>query len=175
MNTKALEKLESIVKPDLDLINENFIIKVDGKYQLFERYEVIPKKYSAEVKRFGNDMGSFSSTRSAVSWCIADKYNQLVLADDIQRLDQQRARIRTDVDAQEQILKKIRDKNHREILRLKLDTKKIILKDTEGRLDKCIGVAKYWQIRGFNNEIERTRRPAPNRTSIPRDRKSTRD
>lgn len=173
--TDAFKKLEQIIRQDTELITGNFIVKEGNVYHAFERYQIIPQKGRVVVKRYGNDMGEFTTTRTAMGWCVADKYNQLNLADDIFKLDQQRGRIRDDLEVQERMLPRFRGADHREILRLKIDTKKRLLKDTEERLDKCVGVAKYWQIRGFNDEIERTRRPASNRTSIPRDRKSNRD
>jgi hypothetical protein len=167
--TDTLKKLEQIIRHDTALITGNFIVKEGNTYFAFERYQIIPKKHRVTVKRYGNDMGEFTSTRTAMGWCVADKYNQLNLADDIIRLDQQRSRLRDDLEVQERMLPKFRGADYREILRLKIDTKKQLLKDTEERLNKCVGVAKYWQIRGFNDEIERTRRSASNRTSIPRD------
>jgi len=83
----------------------------------------------------------------------------LDLSNCLQKLDQEKSAMSADVTVREAMLKQIQDPDRREIVRFKLSTKKANLRLVENRLTKCVNLAKYWQIQGFNsNETARTRR-----------------
>jgi hypothetical protein len=50
---------------------------------------------------------------------------------------------------------------------LKVEHRREQLARVSDQLTKCVNLAKYWQIRGFNNETARTGRSASQRTSRP--------
>jgi hypothetical protein len=80
------------------------------------------------------------------------------LAYALQNLDQERLRIAADVFVRESLLKQIKDPERREITYIKITAKKQGLRAVENRLAKCVSLAKYYQIRGFNrDETARTR------------------
>jgi len=157
---QLIQRLERIVEPELDQLKGNMIFQENGQYHVFEQY-VISKNadglYTVDKKRY--NVRTFSSLRLALSWCIADKYGQLDLSNNLQKLDQEKSAMASDVTVREAMLKQIQDPDRREIVRFKLATKKANLRSVENRLTKCVNLAKYWQIQGFNsNETARTRR-----------------
>ena len=157
------KKLESILSDEIDSAKNNLIFTTNEGYSVFDIYKLIKQGTEIEISKHHNVIGVFSSTRTAISWCIVDKYKQYRLSDEIQQLDLSRKRLRDDVETSNLHMHKFKNSFAREIAELKLDTKKSLLGVIEQRLDKCANLAKYWQLRGFNNEIERTRRPAQNR------------
>lgn len=165
----TLDRLQQILSADFDSAKHNVIFPTDQGYDLFGSYVMVKHTDSVEVTKHNNDARHFSSTRSAVSWCVADKFNRFNLAEEIISLDEKRKRLIDDVKFSRQLVKTIRDPLQHETVILKLEFKKEVLKQVEHGLDKCASSAKYWQLRGFNNEIERTRRSTSNkdnRTSI---------
>ena len=53
----------------------NLIFRTEeGNYRVFDRYLIVPEKPGYRVFCSATDVGSFGSTKSALSWCIADKH-----------------------------------------------------------------------------------------------------
>ena len=52
----------------------------DGTYEVFDRYLIVSNKPGYRVFCGATDVGIFSSTRTALSWCIADKNKSYNLA-----------------------------------------------------------------------------------------------
>jgi hypothetical protein len=171
MSPQVEQKLEAILESEFDLIKHNLIYKDNDRYVAFNRYTIVPGPYSVSVSRHHNPIAEFTSLKTALSWCIADKYQQETLAQSILRLDGQCGRLAVDVALTQRSVPRIKNPEQRETVKLKLDHKKAILNLAQNRLEECTGLAKYWQIRGFNNEIARTRRPAPIRTHSTSNRK----
>jgi hypothetical protein len=170
---RALERLEQIITPDLEELCRNLIVEDDlGGVWAFGHYYLVKQEQGVLVTKREVEKGTFSSMRTALSWCVADKYQQFVLSEEIIKLDHDRWALKTDIDTRSRVNQTIKDPERRESIDTKLTTKRIKLRGLTERLDKCVSLAKYWQIRGFNNEIARTRRPTPNRTNRPSDRKS---
>lgn len=156
-------RLEKILSSDLDTARSNSIFPTDTGYQVFGKYAIVKDNNDVVVSRNSNHIANFSSVKTAISWCIADKFNQNKLADEVLLLDQQRLRLHDDLYVAQRLLNKSRDLGFKETVEIKLQSKKYLLKSIELRLDKCASLAKYWQLRGFNDEIERTRRSASNK------------
>ena len=162
----TLDRLLEMVKPDLPTIEKNAIVKDDdGSWLVFGRYRIDRYKSHYTVKRYLNTIGIFSNLRSALSWCVADKFGQYKLANDILHLEKQYHLLRDDLRVRSNLAAQIRQNDRYESVQIKLEQKKIRLRTIETRLDKCINLAKYWQLRGFNNETARTGRSASQRTS----------
>lgn len=162
MNRASLErKIEEILGPDLVHLEHNMIVREGRGYRVFGRYTILDN----HIYKHTTDIGKFSSPRIALSWCIADKYQQHRLAQDIEYLDRSISYMATDVETRTHLAKKIRDPQHKSNVNLKINRKIEQLKQTQERLDKCVNLAKYYQIRGFNNETARTGRPTSYRTS----------
>jgi hypothetical protein len=168
---QTLEKLfEDIAVESCDVV----MIPTERGFQVFGQYEIVDHSSHASVYQSADHRGDFTSARIALGWCIAKKYNQLAVAQDIQRIDQRRAMLREDISVSQSLLNRYSDPIQKETVLTKLTNKKHLLSQLDNRLDKCINLAKYWQTRGFIHEIERTGRVTPHRTSNQSPRKSNR-
>lgn len=162
---QALERLQDIVLEDLIQLEKNTILRDGDDYLVFGRYHIRRIKNGYRVVKFSSDIATMTSLRSALSWCIADKYQQHTLAADILRLEAHREMLGADLKTRAHLGAKIRNAEYRENVEMKLATRRQHLEHITGQLDKCVNLAKYWQIRGFNNETARTGRPSSPRTS----------
>ena len=160
------KKLEKMVLQNIDQLLDNSIVPVGNGYSVFNRYQLNPSEYEVAVyvDKF-MDQITFGSKRTALGWCVADKYNKNDLAREIEFLDKQKVRLQDDVNAQIKHLSFFKDPIKRSIVEVKLDSKKEALRHVCDKLNKCINTAKYWQIKGFNDEIERTRKTHSSRTT----------
>lgn len=158
------EKLRRMVEKDLPDLEQLAIVRDGRDYLVFGAYRISPCSGWFRVTKHGVERPDFGSLRSALSWCIADKHNQCRLGSEIERLDAAKSLLQDDLAVREPLAKKVRDPGLRESVLLKLDTRRRRLVAVGQQLDKCINLAKYWQLRGFNNEIARTGRPQANRT-----------
>ena len=77
-------------------------------------------------------------------------------------LETKKIRIQDDVSAQVAHVDRFTDAEQRELVQLKLHHKQSVLNQVNEQLNKCVNLAKYWQIKGFNNEIARTRNQTSN-------------
>jgi hypothetical protein len=154
-----LQRLEQIVEPELAQIKSKIILEHNNQYHVFDHYVIDrapDKTYRVSRKRYIDK--NFSSLPVALSWCIAHKRQDTTLAYAIQDLDQEYIRISNDVYTRETLVKHITDPDRREVTQLKITTKKDGLRAVANRLTKCVSLAKYYQIRGFNrDETARTR------------------
>jgi hypothetical protein len=155
-NTPELDKLFRKEFPDLfaNLIWQNDA----GEYEVFDRYLITPEKHGYRVYCSATDIGLFSTTKTALSWCIADKYTNYNLARDILKLDNKLSSLTSDISTRANLADRSKQPLFRETIETKLETKIIHKKQVEQELTKCVNYAKYCQQRGFNNETVRTGR-----------------
>lgn len=137
----------------------------DGEYEVFGHYRIIKESAGFRVYCSATDVGLFGSTRSALSWCIADKNQAYNLARELHELDRKLTALNNDIAVRTAIAERSQRWEFRDPVGTKLETKIIHRKQVENRLTKCIAWAKYTQQRGFNNETQRTGRGQPNKTS----------
>ena len=154
-----LKRLEKIVEDDFKQIKENLILRDNDQYHLFDRYTIVKNSNGTfDVIKHLHDPKNFSALRVALSWCIADKYCQGQLAYRLLQLDREKLRMSNDLSVRQSLLKNITDSDLSEVIKLKISTKKHGLACVEQQLTKCVNLAKYWQIQGFNrDETARTR------------------
>ena len=82
------QELEQLVRSELKEIMPNMIWRNDeGEYEVFGRYKIIPQRPGYEVWVHATCAGVFNSTKTAMSWCIADKYRNYNLAREILTVD----------------------------------------------------------------------------------------
>lgn len=166
---QTLERLQQILSADIDSVKGNAIFPTETGYCVFDKYNIKKQGHGVTVESSNSNIcdnkRQFSCTKNAVSWCVADKYRQTKLAEEILLLDAKRFRLHDDIEFSKKLIKKFSDPNMRETALTKLYAKQDVLKRIELGLEKCANLAKYWQLRGFNNEIERTRRSASNSNS----------
>ena len=163
---KIDREFERAMRHELRDIMPNVILpKDDGTYEVFGKCQIIPEHPGYTVMCHGTTVGFFSSTRSALSWCIADKYQDYNLTKDILLLDNKLAGLTNDINARVAIADRSGNPDFREYVATKLETKMIHKKIVENQLTNCINLAKYLQQRGFTNETQRIGRGQPNKTS----------
>jgi hypothetical protein len=147
-------------------ILSNFIWRNDdGSYSVFGKYTIIPEKPYYRVFCSATDVGAFTSSKTALSWCIADKYCAYNTAREILEVDQKLGCLTNDIAARANIAERSKRWEFRDSVGTKLETKIIRKKQLENQLAKCVNWAKYCQQRGFNNETQRIGRGQPNKTS----------
>jgi hypothetical protein len=165
MKKFTVGRLERIVEDDIDQLRGLMMFKENGCYYLFDRY-VVEKLPTGlfQITRQRRDSIVMSTLKSAVSWCIADRYQKLELANDIRQLDTERAALANNVAVRQHLMQRIQDPERRELVATKIANKKTSLRFVENRLTKCINSAKYWQTKGFNcDETARSRRTTTTR------------
>ena len=156
--------LERVLQNELKMVMPNVIWQTDdGTYQVFNRYRITPEEHCYLVFRENLMIGEFHSTRTALGWCIADKFGKPRLARELLTLDNQLQRLKTDIHARTAAATKSNNVNFREAVITKLETKIIRKKQIEFEINKCITTARSCQNQGFNNETIRTGRKTPNR------------
>lgn len=160
------QDLENLVRTELRTLMPNIIWRNDaGEYELFGKYRIISCRPGFKVYCSASEIGTFSSTKTAVSWCVADKYQDFTLARQILHIDQQLENISNDIFVRLGIANRSRRVQLREDIDTKLEPKIIRKKQLENQLIKCVNSAKYLQQRGFDNEIARSSRTGTNKTS----------
>ena len=137
----------------------------DGVYEVFGHYSIQPEQSGYRVFCSATDVGVFSNTRTALSWCIADKNQAYNTARELLEVDTKLAALSQDISTRAAVGDKSRDPALREIILTKLESKIIHKKLLENQLTKCVNWAKYVQQRGFDNETQRIGRNQPNKTS----------
>jgi hypothetical protein len=137
----------------------------DGVYEVFDRYRIQALKSGYRVFCSATEVGIFSSTRSALSWCIADKNRAYNTARELLETDRKLSYLTHDIATRAGIGDRSRDPLLRETILTKLESKIIHKKHLENQLTKCVSWAKYVQQRGFEDETQRIGRSQPNKTS----------
>ena len=161
-----LKEFERALQQEFKDLLPNTILKdLDGSYSVFGKYRIEPANPGYRVYCAATEVGTFNTTKSALSWCIADKHQAYNTARDILELDIKLGAMTRDITARTSIADRSKQWEFRDIVGTKLETKIIRKKKVENELTKCINWAKYIQQRGFNNDTVRTGRNPSNKTS----------
>lgn len=128
----------------------------DGEYEAFGKYRIVPERPGYTVYINDDRQGFFNSTRTAISWCVADKYQRFNLARDLLLFDNMLANINNDIFVRAGVANKTRDHNTKENIETKLEPKILQKRALEQQLSKCVNWAKYLQQKGFENETSRS-------------------
>ena len=159
-------EIDKAFRKEFPNITTNLIFQnSDGEYEVFGRYVIKKEINNYRVYSSATDIGIFSSTKTALSWCIAIKYSQYNLARDILALDNKLRLLSSDISARANIADRSKKLLFREVVEAKLESKIINKKQVEQQLNKCVNYAKYYQQKGFNNETVRTGRDQAIKTS----------
>jgi hypothetical protein len=147
------QKLEHWAKKEIIRNLEHMIVDADqGTYIVFGNYIMQPEGYGYRVSTKHQKIHVFDNKRTAISWCIASKYNQHNLANEIQLLDRKRKTLADDIHCRKAVGQQSRNENFYEIVTTKIQPKLASYDLVNTELEKCINRTKYLQIRGFNNE-----------------------
>jgi hypothetical protein len=161
---KPSQKLSALAERELPYLIDNHIIDNGSGYRVFGKYTITKEDGEFRVSVTTGWTGSFGTAKSALAWCIADKNNQLNLAQQIYNLDLNATRLRNDIRGRLTLAQNSKG-NISEIIETKVSKRQEQSQAVEHELSKCINLAKYWQLRGFINETARTGLQSPNRTN----------
>lgn len=128
----------------------------DGEYEAFGKYRIVPQNPGYRVYINEDEQGYFNSTRTAISWCVADKYKRYNLARDLLTYDNMLTNISNDIFVRAGVASKTKNIDLREKIEMKLEPKIIQKRELESHLTKCVNWAKYLQQKGFENETSRS-------------------
>lgn len=135
----------------------NSIFRNDnGELTVFVHYRIVPEGKTCRVFLGATDVGIFSSTKIALSWCVADKFKDLKTAREILELDNKIYGLTNDIHVRAMLADASSQPLFRENISTKLESKIIKKKALEKQLENRIKWTKYLQQRGFNNETERS-------------------
>jgi hypothetical protein len=159
---KSDQELERLFDQEFRGIMSNTIWKNDqGVYEVFGHYRIQRMRSGYQVFCSATDVGLFSGTRTALSWCIADKHGAHNTAREILNTDIKLTSLTDDINSRAAVGDRSNNPALREIILTKLESKIIQKKLLENRLANCVNWAKYVQQRGFDNETARTGRGQP--------------
>lgn len=161
---KPSQKLAALAEQELPRLLNQVIVADGEKYRLFGAYVMRQTQQGYDLTCRERPVGTFSSAKSAVAWCIADKNRQYKLAQEIQHLDFTLLRLRNDVEVRNSQARKSSGVFW-ETVSIKTAQRKQQSQQIQNELSKCINLAKYWQLRGSNNETTRTGFNTPNKTN----------
>jgi len=137
----------------------------DGSYEVFGKYRIQPEFPGYRVHCSATEVGVFSNTRTALSWCIADKNKSYNTAREILTVDNKLTALTHDIAVRAAVGDRTKNIDMRDVILRKLERKIIHKKLLENQLTKYINWAKYVQQRGFDNETQRIGRNQPNKTN----------
>ena len=148
-----------------DVIPNSIFRDDDGNYRVFGHYRIEPVNPGYRVYCAATEVGIFNTTKSALSWCIADKHCAYNTARELLLTDSKLQGLIQDISVRTAIAERSKNLDFRDNIGTKLESKIIHKKQLENQLAKCVNWAKYIQQRGFENETARTGRNQPNKTS----------
>ena len=163
---KSDQEFDRLFRQEFRDIMPNTIWQNDnGEYEVFGHYRIQPNRPGYRVMCSATDVGVFSSTRTALSWCIADKNRAYNTARELLTIDAKLTALTHDIATRAAIGDRVKSPDLRETILVKLESKIIHKKLLENQLNKCVNWAKYIQQRGFEDETQRIGRNQPNKTS----------
>lgn len=129
----------------------------------FGIYRIQQHRGSWQVWRREIPVGSFRWSSTALAWCVADRYQDHVLAIRVRYLDQAQALLVDDVDVRARLAQKHLDPARRDLAQDRMQGRQHSLRAQQHQLDICLARAKYLYIRGLSDETTRIGRPPPYR------------
>ena len=148
---KASQKLAALAERELPKLLDRVIVADGEKYRVFGSYVMRQTVHGYSLTYQDTPVGTFTSTRSAIAWCIADKNRQYRLANEIQHLDFTLLRLRNDIEVRGGQAQKSYG-TFWETVSAKAAHRREQSQQIENELTKCINSAKYQELRGRINE-----------------------
>jgi len=150
------KKLVQWADRELERRAKDVFLKIGSKVIAFGRYIITQRDADFEVDD-QTTVRTFSNSKTATSWCVADRYQQVDLAQRIYQLDQHRRRLRDDIRTRSGIAERSANTHLFDRITSKLQSRRDFLSGIDRELDKCVAKAKYLQSQGFDNETARSR------------------
>jgi len=155
MNTN--QKLEQFAAREYRRNAHNIIVETQRHQHLvFGAYVLQQTDAGVELWNRAQDLVAvFSDQRSALSWCVADKFRRYSLSQQILNLDEKKQSLSVDIATQRALAARSRSAEYRDVVNSKLSNRMAQHRAVVGQLEKCINLAKYLQTKGFQNETAR--------------------
>ena len=150
MKKRLDQKVYNFAKKELPLIQANLIMRNDNGWIVFNRFKIEKHPDGFFVYDDDHFVRKFYSTKSAMSWCVAQKYKKYEVASQIATLDSNKERISAHVSFMRKLVNSRAKNVTNETAIIKLDRDADRLRNVSFELDKLIDRAKYWQQKGFN-------------------------
>lgn len=149
---KYQQKLAELAQRELPRLMDKLIIPDDRGFSVFGRYRIDKNPQGYVVSKLSHKLAVFRQARTALAWCIADRINNINLASQIVNLENISVRYHNDIEVRAGVGSKTQSGQQWETISHKLSRRKQQAASVDSELEKCIGQAKYYQIRGFRNE-----------------------
>ena len=144
------QKLERWAQREVQRVLPEIIVEDDeGGLIAFGRYRLINENGQQAVYCYDDFVDHFTDKKTAISWCVADRLNQVKLAQNIRILDNKRRLLSADIHSRSSRAQRSRNVEFREIVRTKIAPKIQSLSALNQELEKCLNSAKYLQQKGF--------------------------
>ena len=154
-------KLEQFAERELRKNLSSLIIEDDeGGFIIFGMYRLVPGKINVSIETRDEKTIKFSNKRTALSWCVADHFNHINLANVIRTLDTKKQILDADIRCRGGVAERGRHQDFYDIVNTKIQPKVDMYNSVNRELEKCLNSAKYLQLKGFNNETARFSNPA---------------
>lgn len=159
MGTNRQQKLDKWAKQELTRNLTKIIIdNPDGSILAYGRYKIQQISTGlCEITDFHDAKIWFGSKKTALSWCVATRYQDFNLARHIQQLDAQKTQIGQDINLRHRSAESSGTDRFRELVMTKLESKRCFYDSVVLQLEKCVNRAKYLQYQGLQHETARTR------------------
>jgi hypothetical protein len=151
---QAAALLQQLAQEHL-LNNTNSIVNSKDCLQAFGCYTVSLKHNLYHIYKNRVLVETVCSRKSALCWCIADKYKIEALANSIKNYDQDLDRKNSEIAHYKNVLHADVSTERKSVIADRLFESVLKAKHIHKQLDKCVNQAKYWQQKGFNNETAR--------------------
>lgn len=150
------KKLKTIVNDEILSNSAESMVKIKDSYIIFGKYRIVENSDLWNVYDHSELTASFSSSRSALSWCILNNLGHYDACRDLTFYDNFYSFKKTDLERFKIKISTTKDPNARQILAAKASQSLIEKFQLKKQLNKCINLAKYYQTRGIDNETART-------------------
>lgn len=156
---KHQQKLQGWMQRELGRhVNHMILDDGRGNVMAFGKFMLAKNDQGVEVSTFSDTVDTFTNFATAISYCVADRFQQHDLARRIRHLDGQKRLIRDDLSARRAQAERSQDARFRETVLTKIENKDRYCRSVLSELDKCLDRTKYLQLRGSTNETARTSR-----------------
>ena len=144
------KEFERALRAELkDILPNTIWQNEDGVYSVFGKYRIEPLGRGYRVYCHASDIGIFNTSKTALSWCIADKAQAYNTARDILELDVKLTALTADINVRASLADRSDRDDFSDVVGTKLETKIIRKKQLENQLTKCVNWAKSHQSRNF--------------------------
>jgi ABC-type molybdate transport system ATPase subunit len=149
------QKVKKFAEQELARLAHNVIVVDEGICVAFGKYQLVARDQRMVVSTWDREIHEFENQRVALSWCIADKFQQHNLARQLLTLDIKHQQLAADIACRLKVASRSRTQGFYETVEAKIQPKIAHLQTVTAELEKCVSSAKYLQTKGFTNETAR--------------------